>query len=81
MEEKTMNNFLDINNIESYFFIFTKAFFVLSSLIYLVFSLIVVKQVTSMAKSVKDKFNPILVTFSYLHLAFSIFLILTMFGL
>lgn len=76
-----MNNFLDINNMESYFFIFTKGFFILSSLIYFVFALIVVKQVTSMSKSVNDKFNPVLVIFSFLHLGFSIFLILTMFQL
>jgi len=76
-----MNKIFEINNLESYFFIFTKGFFILSSLIYLVFALIVVKQVTSMSKSVNDKFNPILVIFSYIHLAFSVFLILTMFGL
>jgi hypothetical protein len=76
-----MNNFLNIEGLEGYFFIFTKGFFVLSSILYLVFALIVVKQVTSMSKSVTDKFNPILIIFSYLHLGFSIFLILTMFGL
>ncbi|MDD4026565.1 MAG: hypothetical protein PHO75_00035 [Candidatus Shapirobacteria bacterium] len=76
-----MDNFLTPKGMEGYFFIFTKGFFILSSILYLVFALIVVKQVTSMSKSVTDKFNPILVIFSYLHLGFSIFLTLTMFGL
>jgi len=76
-----MNNILSINGLESYFFVFIKGFFIFSSLLYFVFALIVVKQVTSMSKSVTDKFNPILIIFSYLHLGFSIFLILTMLGL
>ncbi|HPT66388.1 MAG TPA: hypothetical protein PK257_03740 [Candidatus Woesebacteria bacterium] len=76
-----MNNFLNINGLENYFFIITKIFFISCSILYLIFSLIVVKQVTSMSKSVTDKFNPILILFSFIHLGFSILLILTMFGL
>ncbi|MDD4785185.1 MAG: hypothetical protein PHH12_01900 [Candidatus Shapirobacteria bacterium] len=76
-----MNNFLNINGLENYFFIITKVFFISCSFLYLIFALIVVKQVTSMSKSVTDKFNFILIVFSYLHLAFSVILVLTMFGL
>ena len=76
-----MSDFLNAGGLENYFFLFTKVFFILASILYAVFALIVVKQVTSMSKSVTDKFNPILIIFSYLHLGFSIFLILTMFGL
>jgi hypothetical protein len=57
------------------FLIVQKVFFIACSLFYLIFALIVVKQVTSMSKSVKDKFNPILISFSYIHLIFAIFLI------
>jgi hypothetical protein len=35
----------------------------------------VVKQTTMMSKHVNDKFNTILITFAYLHVAFSIFLV------
>ena len=49
----------------------------LGSLIYLVFALVIVKQVTSMSKNVYDKFNRILIVFSYLHLIFSIILLLS----
>jgi hypothetical protein len=57
-----------------YLLLTSKIFFLACSGLYFVFSLIVVKQVTSMSKSVKDKFNPILISFSYLHLIFSIIL-------
>ena len=76
-----MNNFLTNNNLEFYFFGITKIFLVLFALLYFVFALIVVKQVTSMSKSVSDKFNYILIIFSFLHLAFSVLLILIMLGL
>lgn len=65
-----------IPNFNSYLLIAQKLFFVLGSIIYFLFALIVVKQTTMMSKNVKDKFNGILITFSYLHLAFSAFLIL-----
>ncbi|MDD2225338.1 MAG: hypothetical protein PHP97_04250 [Candidatus Shapirobacteria bacterium] len=76
-----MNNFLTSNNLEFYLFGITKIFFVLFALLYFVFAIIVVKQVTSMSKSVSDKFNYILIIFSFLHLAFSVLLILIMLGL
>jgi len=76
-----MINFLTDNTLNSYFFGVTKFFFIICSVLYLIFALIVIKQVSSMSKSVKDKFNTILIIFSYLHLAFSIFLILTTIGL
>lgn len=72
---------LDANNLNSYFFGATKIFLIIFSFLYLIFALIVVKQVTSMSKSVQDKFNYVLIIFSFIHLAFSVFLILTMFGL
>jgi len=53
-----------------------KLFFVLGAIFYLFFSIVVVKQTTMMSKNVKDKFNAVLITFSYLHLGFSVFLIL-----
>lgn len=76
-----MLNFITANNLNGYFFGLTKIFLVLFSFLYLIFALIVVKQVTSMSKSVTDKFNSLLVLFSYCHLGFSVFLILTMLGL
>jgi len=59
---------LDVNNLMPLFLTVLKIFFIACSLFYLVFSLIVVKQVTSMTKNVKDKFNSILISFSFLHL-------------
>lgn len=47
----------------------------LGSLVYLIFALVVVKQVTSMSKEVHDKFNGLLIAFSYLHLIFSLALL------
>ncbi|MFA5749972.1 MAG: DUF5657 family protein [Candidatus Shapirobacteria bacterium] len=62
-----------------YFLLVQKFFFIACSFLYFIFALIVVKQVTSMSKNVHDKFNPILISFSFIHLIFSgilIFLIL-----
>jgi len=59
---------LDVNNLMPLFLTVLKIFFIACSLFYLVFSLIVVKQVTSMTKNVKDKFNSILISFSFIHL-------------
>jgi len=60
---------LDINNLMPLFLTVLKIFFIACSLFYLIFSLIVVKQVTSMTKNIKDKFNSILISFSFIHLA------------
>lgn len=66
---------MDFSNLTPVFLIIQKIFFIACSLFYLIFALIVVKQVTSMSKNVKDKFNPILISFSFIHLIFSVFLI------
>ena len=66
----------DFNSI---FLILTRIFFMIGSILYLVFAIIVVRQVAMMAKNVYDKFNGVLVTFSYLHLAFSLGLVLLTF--
>jgi hypothetical protein len=42
--------------------------------IYIVFSLVIVKQVTTMSKNVSDMFNGILIVFSYLHLILALVL-------
>lgn len=65
---------IDID-ILSWFLVAQKVFFIACSIIFFIFSLLVVKQVTSMSKNIKDRFNSILVSFSYISLAFAIFLI------
>lgn len=52
-----------------------KLFGVLGAIIYLIFSLVVVKQVGTMSKNVKDKFNGVLIAFSYIHLIAAILLV------
>jgi len=59
-----------------------KVFFIILSFFYLIFSIIVTKQVSSMVKDIKDKLNPILTSISFVQLVFSIFIIiLTLFWL
>lgn len=58
-----------------YFELITKIFFITGSILYVIFALVVVKQTKMMSKNVNDKFNLILVTFSYAHLIFSIFIV------
>jgi hypothetical protein len=53
-----------------------KLFAILGTILYFIFSIVIVKQVTSMSSNVYDKFNAILIAFSYLHLLFSILLII-----
>lgn len=53
-----------------------KIFAVSGAVIYLIFAIVIVKQVLIMSKNVQDKFNDILIVFSYLHLLFSIALVL-----
>jgi len=53
-----------------------KIFAILGTIIYFIFSVVMVKQVAAMSQNVHDKFNGILIAFSYLHLAFSLLLIL-----
>ena len=56
--------------------ILEKASFVLGAVLYLIFASVVIKQVGTMTKNVYDKFNGVLITFSYLHFAFAIFLLI-----
>lgn len=53
-----------------------KTLFVLGSIIYFVFSVVIVKQTTMMSKNVSDILNSFLVIFAYLHLIFAIFLVI-----
>jgi len=62
---------MELTNLLPYFLLAQKLFFVACSILYFIFALIVVKQVTSMSKNVHDKFNPILISFSFIHLIFS----------
>lgn len=65
-----------IENIAFYFYLFKKISLLLGAILYLIFALIVVKQTATMSKNINDKFNYILIAFSYVHLAFSALLIL-----
>lgn len=69
------------SNFNNYFFGVTKIFFISLSFLYLIFALITIKQVTSMSKNITDKFNTILIIFSFIHLIFSVILVLSMFAL
>lgn len=62
--------------INHYLLLLGKTCFVIGSFIYLIFALVVVKQVGMMSKNINDKFNSILIAFSYFHFIFAIFLVL-----
>jgi hypothetical protein len=64
-----------LTGLNNYLMIAEKICGVLGTLIYLVFSLVVVKQVGTMTKNVKDKFNGVLISFSYLHLIAAVMLV------
>jgi len=56
--------------------IFEKAIFVVGGILYLIFAFVVVKQVATMSRNIVDKFNSVLIIFSYIHLIFAILLVL-----
>jgi len=64
-----------LNQINLYLQIVEKSSFILGSILYLIFSLVVVKQVGSMTKNVYDKYNSVLIAFSYIHITFAVFLV------
>lgn len=68
-----------MTDVNSIFTLIFRIFFLLGSVFYVVFAIVVVRQVAMMSKNVYDKFNSILIIFSYLHLAFAIFLVLLTF--
>lgn len=61
----------------TYFLLIQKIFFILCSLFYFIFAAIVVRQTLSMSKNIVDKFNPVIIVFSYIHLVLAAFLILS----
>jgi hypothetical protein len=65
-----------LNSVDSYLLIIEKIIGMLAAIVYLFFALIVVKQVQTMSKNVKDMFNPLLITFAYAHLVATLVLIL-----
>ena len=63
----------DINN---FLTIIEKIFGVTGSIIYLIFSGVIVKQVTMMSKNINDKYNGLLIAVSYFHMVAAIVLVL-----
>lgn len=53
-----------------------KIFGVLGSILYLIFALVMVKQVSMMSKNVNDKFNGVLIVISYLHFLAAVLLVI-----
>jgi hypothetical protein len=65
---------------DTYFQLAEKLCFIVGAIIYMVFASIVVKQVSMGTKNIQDKFNDLLIIFSWIHFILSIFLvILTLF--
>ncbi len=64
-----------LNNVDSYLLIIEKIIGVMAAVVYSFFALIVVKQVQTMSKNVKDIFNPLLIVFAYAHLMAALALI------
>ena len=63
-------------DITGYFVILERIFAVVGMGLYLIFAIVIVKQVSMMTKNVYDKFNWMVIVFSYIHLALSVFLLL-----
>ncbi|MDP4010043.1 MAG: hypothetical protein Q8P53_03625 [Candidatus Shapirobacteria bacterium] len=68
----------DLNN-PIFFALIQKLFLIFLSVFYFIFAIIITKQISILSKSIKDKFNSILITVSYVHLFFSFLLIVLAF--
>jgi len=69
-----------MNQEVSFFLSLSQSIFAfLGALLYSIFALVIVKQVKSMSKNVYDKFNQVLIIFSYLHFVFSLILLFSAF--
>lgn len=60
----------------SYLILLERIFAIIGTGLYLIFAIVIVKQVSMMTKNVYDKFNGVVIVFSYIHLALAIFLML-----
>lgn len=67
---------IDKQDLQNYILFIQKGFFVALSLIYTIFAIVIVRQVSLMSKNVQDKFNYVLILFSYIHLVLSVLLII-----
>lgn len=63
----------DFTNI---FYWLIKGMFIISSLLYLIFAIIVVRQTYQMTSKIYDMFNAILIAIAWIHLLISILLVL-----
>lgn len=63
-------------NLSGYLLILERIFAVIGTGLYLIFAIVIVKQVSMMSKNVYDKFNGVVIVVSYIHLALAIFLML-----
>lgn len=59
-----------------YLIILERIFAFVGTGLYLIFAIVIVKQVSMMTKNVNDKFNGVVIFFSYIHLALAVFLML-----
>lgn len=65
---------------DAYLQLIEKLCFIAGAVMYAIFAFVVVKQVSMQTKNVKDKFNGILIAFSWIHLIFAVLLVvLTLF--
>lgn len=59
-----------------YFILLERIFAIMGVGLYLIFAIVILKQVSMMTKNVYDKFNVIVIIISYIHLALAISLLL-----
>jgi len=72
---ETINIISQINNvgIESSLMILIKLFFIVGGIMYLIFSLVVVRQIALMKKTLMTPLSPLVTLLGYIHLALSVF--------
>ncbi len=63
-------------DLSGYFLILERIFAIIGTGLYLIFAIVIVKQVSMMSKNVYDKFNGVVIVVSYIHLALAVFLML-----
>lgn len=71
---------LDIN-INNYIYLLIHILVIASAFVYLIFALIIIKQVKNFSKNIKDKYDAFIQIASVIHLIFTVFFVLATFFL
>lgn len=64
------------NNLNSLILALFQTFFILGGIFYIIFAIVVIRQITIMKKTLITTFNPVILTLGYIHLGLAVAVLL-----